>query len=105
MDAADLVRRTGTSKYLISPFEAGYECGRRWRRADQFRSNVYADEREEVESTDSPASDPFHPDPVEHLFLPAESNAYQHHFDIPFFKYLTPIHDDFKADHRCKVSC
>ena len=38
-------------------------------------------------------------------FVPAELNAYQHHFDIPFFKYLTPIHDDFKAAHRRKVSC
>ena len=30
---------------------------------------------------------------------------YQHHFDIPVFKFLTPIHDDFKAAHRRKVSC
>ena len=58
-----------------------------------------------VEPADSPASDPFHPDPVDHRFLPADSNAYQHHFDIPFFKYLTPIHDDFKAAHGHKVSC
>ena len=103
--AADLVRRMGTSKYLMSPFEAGYEGGRRWRRAVKFRRDVYADEREEIESNDSPASDPFHPDPVDHRFLPAESNVYQHHFDIPFLKYLTPIHDDFKAAHRRKVSC
>ena len=27
LDAADLVRRTGTSKYLMSPFEGGYEDG------------------------------------------------------------------------------
>ena len=47
----------------------------------------------------------FRPDPVDHRFLSAESNAYQHHFDIPFFKYLTPIHDDFKTAHRRKVSC
>ena len=105
LDAADLVRRPGTSKFLMSPFEAGYEGGRRWRRAVQFRRDVYADEREEIESTNLPASDPFHPDPVDHRFLPAESNVYQHHFDIPFFKYLTPIHDDFKAAHRRKVSC
>ena len=48
---------------------------------------------------------PFHPDPLDHRFLSMESNAYQHHFDIPFFKYLTPIHEDFKAAHRRKVSC
>ena len=36
VDAADLVRRAGTSKYLMSPSEAGYEGGRRWRRAVQF---------------------------------------------------------------------
>ena len=30
---------------------------------------------------------------------------YQHHFDVPIFKYLTPIHDDFKAAHPRKVSC
>ena len=105
VDAPELVRRLGTSKYLMSPFEAGYEGGRRWRRAVQFRRDVYTDEREEIEKTDSPASDPFHPDPVDHRFLSMESNAYQHHFDIPFFKYLTPIHNDFKAAHRRKVSC
>ena len=58
-----------------------------------------------MESTDSPASHPFHPDPDEPRFLPAESNAYQHHLDILFFKYLTPLHDDFKAAHSRKVSC
>ena len=105
VDAADLVRRRGTSKYLMSPFEAGYKGGRRWRRAVQFWRDVYADDWEEIKSADSPASDPFHPDPVDHRFLPAESNVYQHHFDIPFFKYLTPIHDDFKAADRRKVSC
>ena len=99
MHAAHLVRRMGTSKYLMSLFEAGYEGGRRWRRAVQFRRDVYAEEREEVEPADSPASDPFQPDPVNHRFLSMELNAYQHHFDIPFFKYLTPIHDDFKAAH------
>ena len=105
VDAADLVRRMGTSKYLMSPFEAGYEGGRRGRRAVKFRRDVYADEREEIESNHSPASDPFHSDPVDHRFLLVESNVYQHHFDIPYFKYLTPIHDDFKAAHRRKVSC
>ena len=29
--AADLMRRLGTSKYLMSTFESGYEDGRRWR--------------------------------------------------------------------------
>ena len=105
VDAPELVRRLGTSKYLMSPFEAGYEGGRRWRRAVQFRRDVYTDEGEEIEKTDSPASDPFHPDPVDHRFLSMESTAYQHHFDIPFFMYLTPIHDDFKAAHRRKFSC
>ena len=66
---------------------------------------VYADEREELESSDFPASDPFHPDPIDYRFLPADLNIYRHHFEIPFFKYLTPIHDDFKAAHRRKVSC
>ena len=64
VDAGDLVRRLGTSKYLMSPYEAGYEGGQRWRRALQFRRDVYADERAEIKKTDSPASDPFHPDPV-----------------------------------------
>ena len=105
VDAADLVRRMGTSKYLMSPYKAGYKGGQRWRQAVQFLRDVYADEREEIESTISPASDLFQPDPVDHRFLPAESNAYQHHCDIPFFKYLTPIHDDFKAAHRRKVRC
>ena len=105
MDAADLTRRVDTSKYLMSPFEGGYEDGRRWRRAVKFRRDVYADEREEIQSNDSPASDPFQSDPVHYRFLPAASNVYQHHFDIPFFKYLTPIHDDFKAAHRRKISC
>ena len=53
----------------------------------------------------SPASDPFHPDPVDHRFLSADSNVYQHHFDVLMFKYLTQIHDDFKAAHQRKVSC
>ena len=105
MDAHELVRCLGTSTYLMSPFEAGYEDGQHWRRAVKFRRDVYTDEREEIEKNDSPASDPFHPDPLDHRFLSMESNAYQHHFDIPFFKYLTPIHDDFKAAHRRKVSC
>ena len=105
VDAPDLIRRLGTSTYLMSPYEAGYQDGQRWRRAVKFRKDVYADEREEIEKTDSPASDPFHPDPLDHRFLSMESNAYQHHFDIPFFKYLTPIHEDFKAAHRRKVSC
>ena len=35
-DAADLARRLGTSKYLMSPFEGGYENGRYWRREVPF---------------------------------------------------------------------
>ena len=68
MDAADLVRRMGTSKYLMSSFEAGYKGGQRWRRAVEFRRDVYADEREEIKKTSSPASHPFHQDPVDHRF-------------------------------------
>ena len=62
-----MVRACCISKYLMSPYEAGYEGGQRWRRAVQFRRDVYADEREEIEKTDLPASDPFHPDPVDRL--------------------------------------
>ena len=97
VDAADLVQRLGTSKYLMSTLESVNEEGRRWRRAVKFRRDVYADEREELESSDSPTSDLFHPDPVDHRFLLADSNVYRHYFDIPFFKYLTPIHDDFSC--------
>ena len=35
-DAVDLVRRLGTSKYLMSPFESGYKDGRYWRREVPF---------------------------------------------------------------------
>ena len=104
-DVADLVRCLGTSKYLMSPSKSGNEDGRHWRREVPFRRDAFVDEREELESCDSPATDPFHPDPVAHHFLPADSNVYRHHFDIPFLEYLTPIHDDFKAAHRRKVSC
>ena len=72
-DAADLLRRLGTSKYLMSTFESGYKDGRHWRRAVPFRRDVFVDEREELESSDSPASDMFQPDPVRkrhnHVFL------------------------------------
>ena len=105
VDAAELVRRMGTTKYLMTPFEAGFEVGRLWRRAVQFRRDVYADEREETGSNNTSASDPFQPDPVDDRFWPPEWNVYHHHFDIPFCKYLTPIHDDFKAAHQRKVSC
>ena len=105
MDAADLVRRIGTSKYLMSTFEGAYEDGRCLRRAVQFRGDVYADELEELQSSDSPASDLFHPEPVDCRFLPADWNVYRHYFDIQRFKYLTPIDDDFEAAYRRKVSC
>ena len=88
-DAADFGRRLGTPKYLMSTFESGYEDGRRWCPAVKFRRDVFVDEREELESSNLPASDRFHPDPVNHLFLLAVSNVYWHHFDIPFFKYLS----------------
>ena len=104
-DAADLVRRLGTSKYLMSPFESSYEDERHWRQEVPFRRDVFVDEREELESSDSPASNTFHQDPGDLRFLPAHSDVYRHHFDVPFFKYLTPIHDDLKAVHRRKVSC
>ena len=89
----------------MSTFESGYEEGRRWRWTFQFRRDVFANEQEELESSDSPASDPSHPDPVDHRFLPAVTNVYRHQFDNPFFNYLMPIHDNFKAAHRRKVSC
>ena len=66
--------------------------------------DVYADEPEELESSNSPASDPFHPDPVDYRPLSVDLNLYRHHFDISFFKYLTPVHDDFKAAHRRKIA-
>ena len=104
-EAADLTRRLGTLKYLMSPFEGGYENGRYWRREVPFRRHVSVHEREELESSGSPASDPFGPDPFHHRFLLADSNVYRHHFNVPIFQYLTPIHDDFKAAHQRKVSC
>ena len=63
------------------------------------------DEREELESSGLPWSDPFHLDPVDHGFFLVDSNVYQHHFDIPMFKHLTPINDDFKAAQRRNVDC
>ena len=44
-DATDLVRRLGTSKYLMSSFESGYEDGRHWHRAVKFPRDGFADER------------------------------------------------------------
>ena len=104
-DATDFARRLGTLKYLMSPFEGGYENGRHWRREVPFRRDVFVHEREEPEPSGSPASDPFHMDPVDHRFLSADSKVYQHHFDVLMIKYLTTIHDDFKAAHRHKISC
>ena len=104
-DVAVLARRLGTSKHLMSSFEGGYENGRHWRREVPFRRDVFVHEWEELEPSSSPASNPFHLDPVDHRFLSADLNVYQHHFHVPMFKYLTPIHDDFKAVHRRKVSC
>ena len=103
-DAGDLTPRLGTSKYLMSPFEGGYKNGGYWRREVPFRRDVFIDDGEDLEPSGSPASNPLHPDPVDHRFLLADSNVYQHHFDVPMFKYLTPIHDDFNAAHRRKVS-
>ena len=70
-----------------------------WRREVPYRRDVYVDEREELESGGSAASDPFHLGPVRQRFLSADSNAYQHHFDVPMFKYLTPIQTNFQAAH------
>ena len=89
----------------MSPFEGGYENGGHWRREVLFRRNVFVDEREELEPRSSRASDLSHPNPVDHRFLSADSKVYQHHFDVPMFKYLTPIHVDLKTAHRRKVSC
>ena len=104
-DAADLTRHVGTSKYLMSLFEGGYTNGRCWRREVPFGTDVFVDKREELKSGGSPASDSFHPHPVENRFSSMDWNVYRHHFDVPMFSYLTPIHDDFKAAHRHKVSC
>ena len=104
-EVADSARRVGTSEYLMSRFEGGYKNGRSWRREVPLQRDVFVDEREELETSGSIASESFHPDPVDHRFLSADSNIYQHHFDVPMFKYLTPIHDDFKAAHQRKVSC
>ena len=104
-DDADLPPRLGTPKYLMSPCQGGYENGRYWRREVSLRRDVFVDEREELEPSGSPVSDPFQPDPVDLRFLSPDSNVYQHHFDVPMFKYLTPIHDDFKAAHPRKASC
>ena len=89
----------------MSPFERGYKNGQYWRREVFFQRDVSGDEQEELESSGSPASDPFHPYSVDHRFLSADSNVYQHHFDVPMFKHLTPIHDDFKAAHQRNVHC
>ena len=103
-DATDLLRRLGTSKYLMSPFEGGYENAWYCCREVPFRRDVVVDEREELESS-APASHLFHPEPVDQRFLPADWNTYRHHFDVPMFKYLTPIHGDFKAARRRNVHC
>ena len=63
------------------------------------------DEPEELESGGLAASDPFHPDHVNLRFLPADLNAYQHHFDVPMFKYVSSIETDFQAAHRRNVHC
>ena len=87
------------------PFKSGYENGRYWRQEVFFRRDACVDEQEGLQSSGSPASDPFHPDPVNHWFLPPDSSAYRHHFDVRMFKYLTPIHDDFKAANRHNLHC
>ena len=64
---------------------------------------MYVDEREELQSRESAASDLFHWDPLEHQFLPKDSNAYQHHLDVLMLHFLTPIKTDFPAAHRQNV--
>ena len=96
-DATDLTRRLRTSKYLMSSLESGYENRRYWRREVPFRRDVFVHQRVDLKSSDLPARDPLHP------FLRANSNAYRHHFDVPMFKYLTPIQDDFKPAHGRNV--
>ena len=63
------------------------------------------DKRDELESSGSDTTDLFHPDPVDQRILSADLNTYQHDFDVPMFKYLTLIQDDFNAAHRRKVHC
>ena len=53
----------------------------------------------------SAATDAFRSDLVDLRFLPADSNAYQHHFDLSMFKYLTPTQTNFPADQRWNVHC
>ena len=60
----------------MSPFESGYENGRYWRREVPLRRDVFVDEREELEASGSPSSDPFNPDPVDQGFLSADWNVY-----------------------------
>ena len=87
------------------PWESRYEKREYWRREVPYRRDVFVDQREALESGGSAASDPFHPDPVDQVFLSADSNAYQHHFDVPIFKYLKPIRTDFQAAHRRNENC
>ena len=94
-DTADLAQPLGTWKCLMSPFQRRYENERYWCQEVPFQRDVFVDAWEELERSGSPASDPFHPDPVQQRFLLADSKVYQHHFDVPMFKYLTLIHDDW----------
>ena len=105
-NCGDLVRRLGTSKYLISPFGSRSDRhGNCWRRPVSFRTHVYVDEGEGLKSRDWAASDAFHPDPLGYWLLPEDGNAYGHRYDMPMFRFLTPIKTDFQAAHRCNVHC
>ena len=89
----------------MSPSEIKYEEGGYWCGEVPYQRDGYVDEREQLESSGLAASNRFHPDPVDQRFLPADSEAYQHHHDVPMIKYLTPIQNDFQAAHRRNVHC
>ena len=90
----------------MSPVQSGYDRhGNHWSKPVCFGNDVYVDEREELEARDSPASDPFHPDPLQYRFLTKDSNVYLLHHGVLMFKFLTPIRLDFKAAHEGNARC
>ena len=106
VDCADLIRRLGTLKYLMSPWKSGYDGqGKYWHRQVPYRGDVYLDEQEQLESGGAAASNPSYPDPLDQRFLPPDLNVYQPHFDVPMFKFLSPTRTDFQAAHRRSPHC
>ena len=72
--ASDLIERMGTSRYMMPGTESGWRRTR-WTRSIEFRKDMYTDEAEELGRNDSPATDPFHPDPLDLPYLLADSNT------------------------------